>query len=64
MTANDQSRERRRARIVWESLERASDHLTPGHPAELYIRYALRAAEEYWISLSRAQDELLAKEVE
>ncbi len=42
---------RRRARIVWESLERAADHLTPGHPTELLIRKALRAAEAYWRAL-------------
>ena len=41
-------RERARARIVWESLERAVDHLTPGHPAELHIRRALAAAELQW----------------
>lgn len=64
MNDNDQSRELRRARIVWESLERASDHLTSGHPAELHIRYALRAAEAYWISLPRTHEELLVKEAE
>ena len=51
MNDNDQNRERQRARIVWELLERAADHVTPGHPAELHIRYALRAAEAHWIAL-------------
>ena len=53
-TDNRGERERRRAIIVWEALERASDHLTPGHPAELDIRRALAAAENYWRSLPEA----------
>jgi hypothetical protein len=44
--------ERQRARIVWESLERAADHLTPGHPAELHIRRALAASEAHWRTLT------------
>jgi hypothetical protein len=47
----DDTVERRLARIVWESLEQAADHLTPGHPAELSIRRALKAAEEHWRTL-------------
>jgi hypothetical protein len=50
--ADGKEREHRRARIAWEALERAADHITPGHPAELHIRFALDAAEAYWRSIT------------
>jgi hypothetical protein len=43
-----QDRERRRARIAWEALERALDHVSPGHPSEWHIRQALAAMEAHW----------------
>ena len=43
-----EDREHGRLRLAWEHLERASDYLPPGHPAELHLRRALAAAEADW----------------
>jgi hypothetical protein len=59
MSTDRAVRERQRAYIVWSALETASDHITPGHPAELDIRRALLAAEEYWKALQAPQEDSL-----
>ena len=55
--ADRQVLERQRARLVWEALERAQVYLAPSHPAELHIRRALVAAEDYWRGLAAAAPE-------
>jgi hypothetical protein len=52
-----QDRERQRDRIAWEALERALDHVAPGHPAEWHIRQALAAMEVRWRKRHAGQPE-------
>ena len=59
----DETWEHRQARIVWEALQRAAEHLAPDHPAGWSIRRALCAAEAYSRALSEApsvEDRVLA----
>ena len=51
----DETEERRQARIVWEALQHAADHLPPNHPAAFSIRRALYAAEAHWHTLAGRQ---------